>query len=119
MRKQFTCINCPLGCQVVVTMDDDKNIKKIEGNNCKKGEQYVRDEIHDPKRMVTSTVRVAGLDIYSVPVKTESAIPKRLIFQCMEEINKTEIKAPVHIGDVVIANVLDTGVDVIATDERA
>lgn len=118
MRKQFTCINCPLGCQVVVTMDDNNNIQKIEGNNCKKGEQYVRDEIKDPKRMVTSTVRISGSNIYSVPVKTETAIPKGLIFACMEEINKAEIKTPVHIGDVVIANVLDTGVDVIATDER-
>ena len=118
MKKQFTCINCPLGCQVVVTMDDDKNIQKIEGNNCKRGEQYVKDEIHDPKRMVTSTVRVADSNEYSVPVKTASAIPKGLIFECMNEINNTEIKAPVHIGDVVIANILDTGVDLIATDER-
>ena len=119
MRKQFTCINCPLGCQVVVTMDDDKNIQKIEGNNCKRGEQYVRDEVHDPKRMVTSTVKVAGSKAYSVPVKTESAIPKGLIFECMEAINNTEISAPVKIGDVVIENVLDTGVNVIATDNRA
>lgn len=118
MKKQFTCINCPLGCQVVVTMDDDKNIQKIEGNNCKRGEQYVRDEVYDPKRMVTSTVRVAGGHGYSVPVKTESAIPKGLIFDCMKEINNTEIKAPVHIGDVVIENILDTGVNLVATDNR-
>ncbi len=118
MKKQFTCINCPLGCQVVVTMDDEKNIQKIEGNNCKRGEQYVRDEIKDPKRMVCSTVRISGSDNYSVPVKTASAIPKGLIFECMKEINNTEINTPIKIGDVVIANVLDTGVDVIATDER-
>ena len=87
-------------------------------NNCKRGEIYVRDEIKDPKRMVCSTVKVSGGSLYSVPVKTETAIPKGLIFDCMDEINKTEIKAPVHIGDVVIENLLDTGVNVIATDER-
>lgn len=118
MKKQFTCINCPMGCQVVVTMDGEE-ITNIEGNNCKRGENYVRDEVKDPKRMVTSTVKVSGANAYSVPVKTETAIPKGLIFDCMREINKTEIKAPVHIGDVVIANVLDTGVNVVATDERA
>ncbi|WP_295883880.1 DUF1667 domain-containing protein [uncultured Anaerococcus sp.] len=117
MKKQFTCINCPMGCQVVVTMEGEE-ITNIEGNNCKRGENYVRDEVKDPKRMVTSTVKVAGSKTYSVPVKTETAIPKGLIFDCMKEINNTEIKAPVHIGDVVIANVLDTGVNVIATDER-
>lgn len=118
MKKQFTCINCPMGCQVVVTMDGEE-ITNIEGNNCKRGENYVRDEVKDPKRMVTSTVKVKDSKTYSVPVKTETAIPKGLIFDCMKEINNTEIKAPVHIGDVVIANVLDTGVNVIATDERA
>jgi len=117
MRKQFTCINCPLGCQVVVTMDGEE-ITNIKGNNCKRGEIYVRDEIKDPKRMVCSTVKISGNDAYSVPVKTETAIPKGLIFECMEKINQTEIKAPVHIGDVVIENLLDTGVNVIATDER-
>ena len=117
MKKQFTCINCPLGCQVVVTMDGEE-ITDISGNNCKRGENYVRDEIKDPKRMVCSTVRLPNSDAYSVPVKTASAIPKGLIFDCMKEINNTEIKAPIHVGDVVIANLLDTGVDVVATDER-
>ena len=117
MKKQFTCINCPLGCQVVVTMDGEE-ITDISGNNCKRGENYVRDEIKDPKRMVCSTVRLSNSDAYSVPVKTATAIPKGLIFDCMKEINNTEIKAPIHVGDVVIANLLDTGVDVVATDER-
>ena len=118
MKKQFTCINCPLGCQVVVTRDGEE-ITDISGNNCKRGENYVRDEVKDPKRMVCSTVKISGSNAYSVPVKTETAIPKGLIFECMKEINNTEIKTPVHIGDVVIDNVLDTGVNVIATDERA
>ena len=117
MKKQFTCINCPLGCQVVVTMDGDE-ITDILGNNCKRGKIYVKDEIKDPKRMVCSTVKISDSSEYSVPVKTANAIPKGLIFDCMKEINNAEIKAPVHIGDVVIANLLDTGVDVIATDER-
>jgi len=117
MKKQFTCINCPLGCQVVVTMDNDE-ITNIEGNNCKRGEIYVRDEIRDPKRMVCSTVKVTGADVFSVPVKTETAIPKGLIFDCMKEINNTTVEFPVHLGYVIIENLLDTGVNVIATDER-
>ncbi len=119
MKKQLTCINCPMGCQVVVSLDDDKNITNIEGNRCKMGEKYARDEITNPKRMVCSSVSVEGSDKVSVPVKTSEAIPKGMIFDIMTEINKAKIKAPVHIGDIVIENVLNTGANILATDERA
>ncbi len=111
---ELTCINCPMGCQVKVEMDGD-NIVSVTGNTCKRGDTYARSEVTDPKRTVTSTVRVEGGDLPVVSVKTATAIPKNLISDCMAAINKVTVKAPVHIGDVVLSNVAGTGVDVVAT----
>ena len=118
MKKELTCINCPLGCQVTVTMDDDKNIEKIEGNSCKRGEIYAKHEVKNPVRVVTSTVKLKDSDDYSVSVKTADAIPKEKMKEAMDEINKAVIKAPVHVGDVLIENIAGTDIDIVATAER-
>lgn len=118
MKKNFTCINCPLGCSVDVTLDDNGEILDITGNSCKLGEKYVRNELKDPRRMVTSTVKVLGSKDYSVSVKTKEAVPKDKIFETMKEINETEVQAPVKVGDVVKANIAGTGIDLIATANR-
>lgn len=117
MKKELTCINCPLGCSVTVTMDGD-NIIDITGNTCKRGEVYARSEVKNPVRMVTSTVRVEGGERYSVPVKTYEAIPIGKMKDAMVEINKQSIKAPVHVGDVIIDNIAGTGIALIATANR-
>lgn len=118
MIKELTCINCPLGCTVSVTIEDGE-IVNITGNTCKRGEVYARNELSNPVRVVTSTARVDGADQYSVSVKTAEAIPKGKIMEVMEEINKAYIKAPVAIGDCVIENVAGTGIRVIATSKAS
>lgn len=118
MKKNFTCINCPLGCSVDVVINENGEILEIKGNSCKLGEKYVRDEIKDPRRMVTSTVKLIGSKEYSVPVKTKQAIPKNKIFEAMEEINQIEIKIPVHVGDIVKENLAQTGIDLVASANR-
>lgn len=118
MKKVFTCINCPLGCQVEVSLDDKGEITDISGNGCKRGETYVINELRDPRRMVTSTVKLEGGKLYSVPVKTKEAIPKDKIFECMKEIDSVEAKAPVRIGEVIKANIANTGIDLVATANR-
>ena len=118
MKKVLTCINCPLGCQVTVTMDKDGNIEDITGNNCKRGEVYARNEVKNPVRTVTSTVKLEGSKDYSVSVKTADAIPKDRMKEAMVEINKASIKAPVNVGDVVIENLADTGISLVATANR-
>ena len=118
MIKELTCINCPLGCTVSVTVEDGE-ITDITGNNCKRGEVYARNELRDPVRVVTSTARVDGADQYSVSVKTEEPIPKGKIMEVMEEINKARIAAPVAIGDTVIEDVAGTGINIIATSKAS
>lgn len=118
MIKELTCINCPLGCNVSVTVEDGE-ITNITGNNCKRGEVYARNELSNPVRVVTSTARVDGSDQYSVSVKTEEPIPKGKIMEVMEEINKAHIAAPVAIGDTVIEDVAGTGINIIATSKAS
>ena len=112
--KNFICINCPLGCPLTVEVENGQ-VVKVSGNTCKRGETYAVKEITASARTVTSTVRVKGGERPVVAVRTKTDISKDKIFACMEAINKAEITAPVKIGDVVIADVCGTGVDVVAT----
>lgn len=112
--KNLTCINCPIGCQLKVFLDGETLIK-IEGNTCKRGEIYAKNEITAPLRVVTTTVRVTGGSCNMVSVKTEGAIPKGKIFEAMKAINEVKVKAPVNIGDVIIKNLLGLNIDVLAT----
>ena len=113
-QRQLTCIGCPMGCPITVTLDKGA-ILSIEGFTCKRGETYARKEVTNPTRIVTSTVRVAGGEAPVVSVKTAQDIPKGEIFPCAEALRQVVVSAPVAIGDVVLRNVAGTGVDVVAT----
>lgn len=112
--RELTCIGCPMGCLVSVTMDG-KEIKSVSGNPCANGDRYARREVTNPTRIVTSTAIVRDGDLPRVSVKTKTDVPKDKIFDVMKEINKIQAKAPVRIGDVLIPDVAGTGVPVIAT----
>ncbi|KRQ86286.1 hypothetical protein ABG79_01909 [Caloramator mitchellensis] len=114
MIKNMTCINCPLGCQLEVEVDGEI---KVSGNKCKRGEEYAKNEITNPLRIITTTVKVEGGDRPLLSVKTDKEIPKSKIFDIMKEINKVKTKAPVEIGDIVIENVLGTGANIVATSK--
>ena len=114
MKKyELTCIQCPIGCALTVTVDGD-NVT-VDGNTCPRGKVYGINEVTHPSRTVTSTVYIEGGALPRLSVKTKTDIPKDKIFAVMAEIKKVKTKAPVNIGDVIIENVCGTGVDVIAT----
>ena len=115
MKKEMTCVACPLGCQITVEYDDN-GIIAVTGNTCKRGDAYARTEMTNPMRSLTSTVRVIGGIHPVVPCKSEAPVPKGLMFECMDEINKMVADAPIKIGDILVRNILGTGVDIIATD---
>ena len=116
--RELTCIGCPLGCALTVTLDKNMDgvleVTSVVGNTCPKGELYAKKEVTNPTRIVTSTVRVVNGTSPMVNVKTESDIPKDKIFACVEALRGIEITAPVKIGDIVLENVADTGVNVIS-----
>ena len=111
--KNLTCIICPLGCELKIEFDADGKVDNVSGNTCPRGKQYAINECTNPVRTITSTVRCEDGGV--VAVKTSCPIPKAKMFEVMEEINEARAGASVKIGDVIIANVCDTGADVIAT----
>lgn len=113
-KRELICIGCPMGCPLIVELEGGE-ILGVTGHTCKRGEVYARKEVTNPKRIVTSTVPVEGGKVARVSVKTKEDIPKGKIFQCARALKGVTVKAPVHIGDVIIANVADTGVDIVAT----
>ena len=114
--KELICVSCPIGCAVTVTLDDNNEVVSVTGNTCKRGDSYARQECTHPERMLTSTVKVTGSRLPVVPVKSAKPVPKELLLNCMQEINRVTVQAPVHIGDVVLANIMNTGVDIVATN---
>ena len=113
-KRELTCIGCPMGCSVTVTLDGSE-IKDISGYTCPRGKSYAENEVTNPTRTVTSTIRVVGGRSERVACKTSSDIPKDRIFDVMREINAAEVQAPVVIGEILIRDVAGTGADVIAT----
>lgn len=116
--KELTCIGCPLGCALTVTMNDNEVIS-VNGNTCPRGDAYARKEVTNPTRIVTSTVRVEGGVSPMVNVKTASDIPKSKIFECAAALKDVVAVAPVKIGDVLLADVAGTGVDIVAAKNIA
>lgn len=112
-NRELTCISCPMGCQMMVCIDNEDI--RVTGNTCKRGEIYAKKEVTDPRRVVTSSVRVKNGELIRVSVKTETDIPKDKIFDCMVDIFKAEAIAPVKIGDIIIENCAGTGIAVVAT----
>lgn len=110
--KELICIVCPKGCHLKV---DEENGYKVTGNGCEKGAEYGKNELLNPVRVVTSTVKAEGGAYPRCSVKTSGSIPKGKMFEVMEALDSVTLKAPVHVGDVVIENVCGTGVNVVAT----
>ncbi len=117
-KKEMVCICCPLGCMLSVTQDEEERLL-VTGNSCPRGKTYAITEMTDPRRIVTTTVRVKGCDIPMVSVKTKEGIPKNKMMQCIKELAAIELQAPVHNGDIVKADIAGTGIDVIATKNIA
>lgn len=115
-ERKLTCIVCPKGCDLLVSFNENGEITDISGYTCPRGKDYAYAECTAPVRTVTSTVRCRDGEVVSV--KTSAPIPKSMIFDVMEEINSVSAEDDVKIGDVIIANVLDTGADVVATSNR-
>ena len=104
--KKLICIGCPKGCELTVFLDG-KQVTKVEGNHCKKGAAYGEKEVTAPT--------VLEGEIPVVPVKTASDIPKDKMLSCVQALKNVNVTAPVEIGDVIVHDIVHTGVDVVVT----
>jgi len=116
MIRKVTCIECPKGCLLSVSVEGGK-VVKITGNECPKGEKYAVSEVENPTRILTSTVLAEGLSLKMIPVRTDRPIPKRDITKAMRKIKKIRVKHRVDIGDIIVKDFLRPEVNLIATRE--
>lgn len=109
---KLTCINCPLGCPLEVRQENNEYI--VTGNSCIRGKKYALEEISNPTRILTTTVRVKnGMQMLSV--KSNGGIEKDKIFDCIDVLRNIEVIAPIRINEVIVKNILNSGIDIIAT----
>jgi len=116
-KQDIICILCPKGCALTVTGAPKDDGSNVEGANCKEGVKYAFQEGTDPRRLVCTSVEVKGGDLPLLSVRTARAIPKKLVRECLGKLSGIAVSAPVRMGQVIISDVLGTGIDVIATRE--
>ena len=114
MNRTLTCIGCPMGCTIDVTLDEEGKFVSSTGWSCQIGKRYAQEEVTAPVRTVTALVEVENRT-EPLSVKTANPIPKEKIFDCLRELKQIKAAAPVQIGDVVAENICGTGTAVVAT----
>ena len=113
-EKEITCIVCPMGCKILVNTKE-KQFKITRGNKCKKGMEYAKNEVCDPRRTVTTSILVKDGEWPLVSVRSTQPIPKDKMFTALQEIRHTMVNAPVTSGQVLIRNIALSGIDIVAT----
>lgn len=116
-RETIICIGCPLGCRVTVTQDKKGNVTAMKGAECKQGEKYVLEELKNPVRTLTATVRTGDEAFPLLPVRTSKPVLKVLLKPIMRETVKVKVKPPVKEGDVIVKNVAKSKADLVATTD--
>lgn len=111
MKKEMTCIVCPMGCSLTVETDQSGALR-VSGNSCPRGDAYARAELTHPTRTLTTTVRLT--DGRMLPVRSAAPIPKEMLFEAMAQANRVIARAPVQIGDRILSDLAGTGIDLIA-----
>lgn len=112
INKDYICISCPMSCDVALT--DDNGVLSVTGNACKRGEMYAKSEYTQPVRMLTTTVSLEGSLFPLIPVISSGVIPREKIDDCLKVLYSTKVQAPIKAGDVIVANILETGVDMVS-----
>ena len=115
MEKEITCTVCPMGCQILVSGEGER-VDHVEGFSCRRGEEYARNEFAHPVRILTSTVALKNAVQPLLPVRSSVPVPKELIPACMQVLKELTVTAPVKCHDVIVADILGSGADIIASD---
>ena len=90
-----TCTLCPTGCQVRF----NEKTGEYEGNKCKRGAQFAEQERTAPKRILTTTVKLA--DGRLLPVRSAFPVSKQKLPQLVRQISEITVGPPVKCGETV------------------
>ena len=113
MTKEYVCIVCPNSCRLTVT-DEDGGIR-VTGNGCKRGREHGMAEFTRPMRMLTTTVAIRGAALPRLSVVSTEPVPKDRLEDCLRELYRLRVEAPIRCGDVIVSNISGTGVDIVAS----
>jgi len=113
LTKKLTCISCPIGCELTVYVDGDDI--KVEGNRCPRGFEYAKNEVTNPQRMLTISVKVENGVMDLVSARTDRPIPKKMLEEAISYIKGLKVQAPIKRGDIIVKDLLNTGANLIAT----
>jgi CxxC motif-containing protein len=116
-EREIICVVCPLACRVNVSIDAKGNVLKVTDNQCKEGKEYALNECKFPGRVLTTTVLTEGSVRKLLPVRSNRLIPKDRLMDCAHFLSKVRARPPVKMGQIISRSILDTGIDVISTDE--
>lgn len=114
MEQMITCINCPVGCRMTVSLSESGHFISVKGNTCPRGAAYARQECTSPERIITAVISVRGSRT-PLSVKTSRPVPKNMIFEIMNVLKRIDLKTPIKSGQIIIPDILHTGADIVAT----
>ena len=115
ITKELTCVVCPAGCKILVTLDENNQVTEVTGHTCPRGKKYAESEVTNPVRTLTSTVTVQTKDgAKMLPVRTDKPIPRPTLFDAMTIVRNTIVTAPVKTGDIICADFIEEGTSLIA-----
>ena len=117
IEEKIICIGCPLGCETTLKIDDQGEVVKITGNKCKEGRQYVLEEYRSPVRVLTATLLTESSARPLFPVRTNKPLLKTQLMGAAKALAGIKVKPPIRVGQTILSNLKNTGVDVIATDD--
>lgn len=112
MTKEYTCIICPRSCTLTVT--DENGTISVSGNKCNRGAKYGQEEHVAPRRMLTTTMALQGGNLRAIPVISSDSLPKEMLRSCLDYLYGLEVEAPVHLHDILVEDILGTGVSILA-----
>jgi CxxC motif-containing protein len=115
ITEKVICVTCPKGCTLEVTKDGETVVSVLNG--CKRGHEYAKQELTDPRRMVASSVRISGGIHPLLPVYTSAPFPKPRIPELLKALREVEVSAPVKLEQPILENALGTGINVLASRE--
>ena len=113
-EKDLICVTCPMGCTLHVSLQDGQ-LHQISGQACKRGAAFAQEELFAPRRVLTTTVRVRNGILPLVPVRSRAPLPQKMILKVVAILHKLELEAPIKEHQVVLANVLESGVDIVTS----
>lgn len=114
--KELVCNLCPVHCNMSIEYSKwEDQIKNVYGSRCSRGYEYIKNYKFDQQCMLPTSVRLRGSIADRLPVNSDAPLPKTIVSEAMNIIKMLEVELPVKSGEIIVENILNTGVNIVAT----